>query len=71
MKKLEENQNSGESVFLISGSERGIKITLLGEQEKIISIMKLAVKSSITVREVLAVLSDGEGNEKKNRTFKR
>jgi hypothetical protein len=45
--------NSGECVFAIAGSIRGIKVTLLGPKDEIIGILRLAMKSSSVVREII------------------
>jgi hypothetical protein len=51
--------NSGECVFSVSGSIRGIRVTLLGRKDQIIEILRVAMRSSCTVREIIHALISG------------
>jgi hypothetical protein len=67
MKKLIQMDNSGENVFCVAGGSGGIRITLLGRKDRIISILKEAMMSSSSVGELLKSLTNEEGSEKGNR----
>lgn len=58
----ESKDNSGECVFSVAGSIRGIRITLLGGKDQIIDILKIAIMKSPAMKEILAGLKDRESD---------
>lgn len=58
MQKPENKDNSGENVFCVAGSYKGIRITLLGPKEQIIGILEMAMESSGAVREIIGSLDN-------------
>jgi hypothetical protein len=66
MQKSEEKDNSGECVFCVAGSYRGIRISLLGPRDHIISILGIAMKSSGAVREIIGSLDNEKSSNEDN-----
>lgn len=66
MQKSEEKDNSSECVFCVAGSYRGIRISLLGPRDHIVSILGMAMKSSGAVREIIGSLDNEKSNTEDN-----
>jgi len=62
MKKLEDLPNCGETIISISGRDTGVRVMLIGEKDQIIRILKIAIKKSQALKEILAGLEDGESD---------
>jgi hypothetical protein len=60
MKNPEDLQNLGHAILSVSGSNRGVSLLLIGKETQIIEILRIAIKDSPKLREIMAGLKDGE-----------
>jgi hypothetical protein len=60
MRKTEDLPNLGNSILSISGSNRGVHLILIGNKESLIEILRMALRESQPLREIVEALMGDE-----------